>query len=74
MQSVPDMPMCPYSYITMGLVSMIPPLFFKLMIPVVKEWDSKYATPGERALAQKANAESGIPELSAEEGVAAAVH
>ena len=69
-----DMPMSPYSYITMGLISMVPPLFFKLMIPVVKEWDSKYATPGERALAQKANAESGIPELSVEEGVAAAVH
>ena len=69
-----NMPMTPYSYITMGLISLIPPLYFKLMVPVVKEWDSKYATPGERALAQKANAESGIPELSAEEGVAAAAH
>jgi len=67
-----DMPMSPYSYITMGLISMIPPLFFKLMVPVVREWDTKYATPGERALAEKANAESGIPELSAERGVAVA--
>lgn len=67
-----DMPMTPYSYITMGLISMVPPLFFKVMVPVVKEWDSKYATPGERAIAQKANAESGLPELAAGDGVAVA--
>jgi alkane 1-monooxygenase len=67
-----DMPMTPYSYLTMGLLSMIPPLYFKVMVPVVKKWDAKYATPGERALAEKANAESGIPGLSSGEGVAVA--
>ncbi|MGH8672207.1 MAG: fatty acid desaturase, partial [Burkholderiales bacterium] len=63
LKACPDMPMTPYNYILMGLLSMIPPLYFKIMVPVLKEWDEKYATPGERALAAKQNAESGVPEL-----------
>jgi alkane 1-monooxygenase len=59
----PTMPMTPYNYILMGLISMVPPLYWKIMVPVIKDWDERYATPAERALASQQNAQSGVPGL-----------
>lgn len=60
----PDAPMMISGYLTTIVVAMIPPLWHKLMTPKVQAWDRKYATPEELALAAKANAKSGIPELA----------
>ena len=57
------MPESPYGYLTMTLVSWIPPVFWKLMIPMLEEWDEKWATPAERAVVEQQNRESGVPEL-----------
>jgi len=57
------MPESPYGYLTMTLVSWIPPLFWKLMIPMLREWDARWATPAELALLREHNRESGIAEL-----------
>jgi alkane 1-monooxygenase len=58
-----DMPLSPYGYLTMTLVSWIPPLFWKLMIPMLKEWDERWATPAELKIVAEHNRESGIPQL-----------
>jgi alkane 1-monooxygenase len=53
-------PTSTYGYLTMTVVSWIPPLFWKLMIPTLKDWDEHWATPAERALVAQQNRESGI--------------
>lgn len=58
-----DDPQCPYGYLTMTVIAWIPPLFFKVMVPMLKEWDEKYATPAELELTMKENRESGIKAL-----------
>jgi toluene methyl-monooxygenase len=40
-------------------VAMVPPLWFKLMDPKVKEWDLKYASPEELKLSEAANKRAG---------------
>jgi alkane 1-monooxygenase len=59
-----DMPLSPYGYLTMTLVSWIPPLFWKLMIPMLKEWDGKWATAEELKVIAEHNRQSGIAQLS----------
>jgi Fatty acid desaturase len=51
----PEAPMMISGYLTTIVVAMIPPLWFKLMDPKVKEWDQKYASPDELKLAEAAN-------------------
>ena len=63
LKAYPDSPMCLFGYLTMTVIAWIPPLFFKVMVPMLKEWDEKYATPGDKILAAKENAASGILEL-----------
>lgn len=58
-----DMPLAPYGYLTMTLVSWIPPVFWKLMIPMLREWDAKWATADELEVLALHNRESGIAEL-----------
>ena len=58
------MPEAPYGYLTMTLVSWIPPLFWKLMIPMLKNWDERWATPAELEVIDRHNRESGITELN----------
>jgi hypothetical protein len=58
------MPEAPYGYLTMTLVSWIPPLFWKLMIPMLKHWDEHWATPAELEVIERHNRESGIAELN----------
>jgi alkane 1-monooxygenase len=58
-----DDPQCPFGYLTMTVIAWIPPLFFKVIVPMLKEWDEKYATAAELELTRKENQESGIKEL-----------
>ncbi len=57
------MPESPYGYITMTLISWIPFWFWKEMIPMLKEWDEKWATPEERKVIKQHNLESEIEQL-----------
>ncbi len=57
------MPECPYGYLTMTLISWIPPLYWKFMIPMLKDWDENWATATELEIINEHNVESGIPEL-----------
>jgi len=54
-------PMMINGYLTTLLVAMIPPLWHALMTPKVLAWDRDFATDEERALAAKANVQSGVP-------------
>lgn len=56
-----DAPMMIGGYLTTFMVALIPPLWNKLMVPKVLEWDQKYASEKERRLAHEANLNSGIP-------------
>ncbi len=57
------MPESPYGYLTMTLISWLPPLYWKFMIPMLKAWDAQWATPAELALLREHNRDSGIAEL-----------
>jgi alkane 1-monooxygenase len=57
------MPESPYGYLTMTLVSWIPPWFWSLMVPMLRDWDEKWATPEERAIVDEHNLESGVRAL-----------
>lgn len=56
----PEAPMTISGYLTTIVVALIPPLWHKLMIPKVLEWDQKYASEEELELVREANAKSGI--------------
>jgi len=56
----PEAPMMINGYLTTIVIALIPPLWHKLMIPKVLEWDQKYATAEELELVKEANAKSGI--------------
>jgi alkane 1-monooxygenase len=60
----PEAPMMISGYLTTIIVALIPPLWHKLMTPKVLAWDRDYATAEERALAAKANANSGIADMT----------
>lgn len=57
----PDAPEMINGYLTTILVTLCPPLWNHLMIPKVLEWDQKYASKEELALAKEANLASGVP-------------
>ena len=59
----PDAPMMPYGYITSLLIALVPPIWKKMMVPQLNEWDRIHASQGERIIAQKQNEESGMPAL-----------
>jgi alkane 1-monooxygenase len=58
-----EMPECPYGYLTMTAISWVPPLFLKIMVPLLKDWEENWATAEERAIAEEHDKESGIPAL-----------
>ncbi len=60
LKSYADSPMMVGGYLTTMLVALIPPLWNKLMIPKVLEWDQKYASDEELLLANAANQRSGM--------------
>jgi alkane 1-monooxygenase len=59
----PDAPMMVSGYLTTLLLTLIPPVWNRLMIPKLIAWDREFATEEERALAAVANERSGIPAL-----------
>ena len=61
------MPESPYGYLTMTLISWIPPWFWHHMIPMLKDWDEKWATPEELAVIHEHNRESGIDALTGDD-------
>ncbi len=65
LKTIPNAPRLRFGYLATILAGTIPPLWYKLSNPMLIEWDEKWATPEERVLADRANAESGIPELMA---------
>jgi alkane 1-monooxygenase len=46
----PEAPEMPFGYLTTIYVCMIPPLWYKVINPKLKEWDEKYASPEELKL------------------------
>lgn len=59
LKAYPDTPMMPHGYLTMLAIAAIPPLWNRIMIPKVLEWDRVYASPAERPLIEQANQLSG---------------
>jgi NAD(P)H-flavin reductase/ferredoxin len=60
---LPEAPTMAAGYLTTILLTMIPPLWQRMMIPKLMEWDRHYATPEERELALRANQKSGMKAL-----------
>lgn len=58
-----DAPMMIGGYLTVMVLTLVPPLWHALMTPRLLAWDRDFADPGERALAREANAASGIAAL-----------
>lgn len=58
-----DAPMMINGYLTTIVIALIPPLWHKLMIPKVLDWDARYASAEERILATEANRKSGLKVL-----------
>lgn len=60
----PDAPTLPYGYLTcLLLVYLMPGWYRDRMTPLVLDWDARYATAGERRIAELANRRSGVPAL-----------
>ena len=60
LEPYPEAPMLHFGYLTTIAITMVPPLWHRLMIPKLKEWDQRYASPEERRLAAAQNAASGL--------------
>jgi len=56
LRPMPGAPMMPAGYLTTILLTLVPPMWKRLMAPRLADWDARFATPVERALA-RANAE-----------------
>jgi len=56
----PDAPMMVDGYLGTLFVTMVPPLWHRLMTPKVLEWDRVYATPKEKRMAWAQNQASGL--------------
>jgi alkane 1-monooxygenase len=64
LRSYRDAPTLPYGYLTcMLLVYLVPGWYRDRMSPLLLEWDRRYASAGERRLAEAANRASGVPAL-----------
>ena len=48
-------PQLPYGYLNMIIISLIPPLFKKIMHPKLVSWDKEYATEEEKYYIDEAN-------------------
>jgi hypothetical protein len=63
LKAYPEAPTLPHGYLAMILLAFFPPLFERVMTPLLKDWDERFATPEERRLAAVQNRHSGIPAL-----------
>lgn len=63
-EPAPNAPTLSFGYLTCVLLTLVPPLWHRIMSSKLQEWDAVHATPEERALAQAANLRSGISRLA----------
>lgn len=63
LKPMPDAPMMIGGYLTVMVLTLLPPLWHALMTPRLLAWDRDFADAGERELARRANADSGIAAL-----------
>ncbi len=59
----PDAPEMPHGYAGTFLAALCPPLWRRVITPLLLEWDAKQASPAELEIVRKENALSDIPEL-----------
>ncbi|HEY8072427.1 MAG TPA: fatty acid desaturase, partial [Methylocystis sp.] len=52
-------PNCGYGYLTLLVITLVPPLWHAFMKPKLAIWDRDFATPAERAIAEEHNRRSG---------------
>jgi len=60
---LPSAPVMIGGYLATIIVTLIPPLWHRLMIPKLVQWDRVHASPEERVLALRANQRSGLAAL-----------
>jgi fatty acid desaturase len=60
---LPEAPTMVAGYLSTILLTLLPPLWQRIMVPKIVEWDRHYATPEERVLALRANQKSGLKAL-----------
>lgn len=56
LRPLPEAPTLPTGYMGMILLTLVPPLFRRVMAPKLKAWDAAHATPAEQTLARQAEA------------------
>jgi len=56
-------PMLPTGYLGTILLALVPPLYKKVMTPLLNHWDETFATPEEKKLAIEASVKSGMKGL-----------
>jgi hypothetical protein len=59
-------PVYPHGYMTMILLSLVPPLWSRTVDPLLAEWDRNYATEAERALVANSRLQGSTSALPAE--------
>ncbi|MGH8506897.1 MAG: alkane 1-monooxygenase [Stenotrophobium sp.] len=59
LRAYPQAPMLPYGYLTMILLTLVPPLYRRVMDPLVLEWDRQFSVPEEWPYIEQQNSESG---------------
>lgn len=60
---LPEAPLMASGYMGTIILTLVPPLWHRLMIPKLLEWDRNFASKEERILALRANQRSGVKEL-----------
>jgi len=58
-----DAPQMPFGYLNTIFIALIPPLWHRVIVPRLLDWDRNYANSAERAIAADQNRNSGIPAL-----------
>jgi hypothetical protein len=48
-----ETPILPWGYLAGLALTLVPPLWFRLVAPSLADWDRRYASPGERALLRR---------------------
>lgn len=61
LRAYPQSPMMPYGYLTMVFLTLVPPLYRKVMDPLVIDRDRRFTIPEEWPLIEQQNAESKRP-------------
>jgi hypothetical protein len=65
LEKEPEGPTYPYGYMTMILISLVPPVWRRVVDPLLAEWDQTSASDGERAILKRDGLLSARPEVSA---------